>query len=126
MNRTLYITMGLPGSGKTTWSNEKLNQLKGLNTGVYSQIIDIDAIMKRGGNLSERLLSKLNNLYHTYNNTILDGLFLNNDDLLKILDVLKLCRYKFDVIEINYWNENKELCLWNDKYRRSLNSKSNH
>ena len=48
MNRTLYITMGLPGSGKTTWSNEKLNQLKGLNTGVYSQIIDIDAIMKRG------------------------------------------------------------------------------
>ena len=35
---------------------------------------------------------------------------------------LKLCRYKFDVIEINYWNENKELCLWNDKYRRSLNS----
>ena len=26
--------------------------------------------------------------------------------------MFKLCRYKFDVIEINYWNENKELCLW--------------
>lgn len=118
----LIITVGLPGSGKTTWSKEQARQNKKIKH------IDIDYHMFEDDNYTdiedeqERFIKILKEEQDSnYQANIIDGLFLNTQDIIKIL--LNISYLPDEILEIHYWNENRELCLYNDRGRREKDSK---
>ena len=54
--------------------------------------------------------------------TIIDGLFLTEDDVNKALSVIKDNKIAVKEVVVHYWKPNREYSLWNDLYRRDTNS----
>ena len=107
--KTLHITIGLPGSGKTTWSKKAKK-----STG-YNIHYDADSVEnKRRADLIERLHYRGN-----YQDVIIDSVITTHETLKKLLSLIfDKEAYGYTHIELHVWNPDREACLWNDKGRR--------
>lgn len=124
-----YIAYGLPGSGKTTElmalkfsvdANDK-RRAKGPRT----YLVDVDEIT-RNTYLSEsrkmsHLREQLNARGYCEEVFFVDGLFTTNDDLVKILNLIKESNPEYELkVQVICFIEDREACIWNDESRRSL------
>jgi hypothetical protein len=117
MIKELHITVGLPASGKSTWAETKMEEWKSLDLPRVLRCVDRQDINRAIVDMS----CSFNRDYYA----ILDGLFLTNDDVLGILEIFKQYNSEIEKVTINYWKEDKENCLRNDKIRgRKLTSKA--
>lgn len=112
----LTILWGLPGSGKTSYAERRWPY------GSYRYyVLDCDNY-GRGMKLEDIVFNVSSNFSHrTAKDFILDGLFNTNEQVDKLLDAISRAT-KLPEIEIIYWAENREACLWNDRGRRKMNS----
>ena len=114
----LHMLIGLPGSGKTTFANSIEN----------AEVIDFDYIyreclegleIKVTSDKLEKLLPKT----LTSNIVVLDGLFMDQSEVERILTLfLDWCSSKSIEVEkiiLEYWRPDKKKCLWNVKDRNS-------
>ena len=121
---TVHILVGLPASGKTTFSKAFKNHT--------AYVVDFDAVVEKMKKLNKSDLSDSNNIewivnqYLPINNVdplICDGLFLVQADVEWVLSLIfKAYSCNIEKIIIDYWNEDRESCLWNDMGRRIMNS----
>jgi hypothetical protein len=117
----LIITWGLPGSGKTTFTKEQITANSAKYNGSRIFTISHDECGKYGNDKTKDFISKLNSyLSSTVDILIADTLITTHDDLSNFLKQLNL--KKVISIDIQFWREDRESCLWNDRYRRSDNS----
>lgn len=129
--KKVLVMIGLPASGKTTFAKNYYNQYNKI--GYYSSKgyrinhIDFDKFFEsyrynkyEKSVAIEKIINDHISLNHD-NEVILDGLFLTNEDIIRILNKVR-DRYDMTHIEIHYWKPNIENCLWNDKYRRQEHS----
>ena len=124
------ITVGLPGSGKSTWAkNYRLSNVENsYNVNKYRiQIIDCDLYFKQYkrtfDSLEEYIYSEIDNIYKpNINEIIIDGLFTTNDDVIRILNNIFELLNIGDEILICQWYEDREQCIKNDLYRRDIDS----
>ena len=135
--KELHVLVGLPGSGKTTWTKQYeptyLDPYYGthranLKTKKPAHIIDYDEIYRKVGftdklNINREKIEKMAipNIQHQY--LILDGLFISQADVEWVVRVYlnnpKFTeKYTVEKIIIDVWKPNKEACLWNDRARR--------
>ncbi len=119
--KTIHILMGLPASGKSYWTK---HYSKGKN---HVNNVSLDTPANKYEKLAERLprtiqsFAQNKSYYHGYkSDLILDGLFLTQEDIVKVLETTN--SYTIDDIKIHFWREDRELCLFNDIGRRSLSS----
>jgi adenylate kinase family enzyme len=140
MIKTIYITYGLPASGKTRWSKELLKS-KGWRKKQYHIEMDNyihgwDSDKKEYFINDEKQILEIAKSNITYyfetsksrgndkecdDELIIDGLFTSNESLVKIIKYLKKFRAHFkDSIKIVIvrFNADAETCLWNDKGRK--------
>lgn len=134
MNRVikeLHLLVGLPGSGKTTYSKEydKWNSYR--RNPKEGNIFDFDNIYRKAGFKPDMKIDwdkinsmKLKSISLPY--VIIDGLFTTNEEYEQVLGrFLNHPQYSYISVEkiiIDYWIPNKEACLWNDRGRRKTNS----
>lgn len=110
---TLYLTMGLPGSGKSTWSIELCQSDKRI------YYVDFDRLSE---SFKQSLLGHLQNLPSFYSNgSIIDSCIFNTNDILSLLSYL-VPTSSYNKLEIHYWKPDIEACLWNDRGRRKEDS----
>jgi hypothetical protein len=109
----IHITVGLPGSGKTTWA--KKSSSISYNRHNY---LDCDLIKS-----TNDLLERIENYITSKQDLYIDGLFLNNKIIETIIEFCENNKNKIGIFYIHYWEPDIEACLWNDKYRRAINSK---
>lgn len=126
----LFITCGLPGSGKSHWANKKSKENETSMYGRYGTknpiiTIDFDQI-SRGRAKQKDLLQNLVHYLRNKNSIIVDGLFLTYDDVSKLLKEVKSgCGgiiNPIDKVYIEWWQPMVEYCLYNDQYRRTESS----
>lgn len=101
----IIVLYGLPGSGKTRWARQ--------NGGCEDvQVLDFD---------SPDPFENFKQEQHVY---ICDGLFLCNSDVISLIHKFtsRLGMWFADILEIHYWRENREACLWNDELRNKERS----
>jgi predicted kinase len=126
MSKKALILMGLPASGKTTFAKEydKIKEVRDSWRGYRSIVkhIDIDSLKTLHGRKNRDLENIIgDSIWNTSKNEfIIDGLFLTNENIIKIINICK--NYNIDSFEIHYWNPDIEKCLRNDKYRRDEES----
>lgn len=121
-NLTIRILSGLPACGKSYFAQEQ----KQNNKFVY--IIDCDSFMLKN-DLKNGISRELCNLNLFYNKLreqtiILDGLFLRQEQIIDVLNIIKKQYSKFKCI-IDYWEttySSRRICLANDNGRRDINS----
>lgn len=111
--KKLLVLCGLPGSGKTTFAQKLMFEKN-------AYYFDGDAVVTENQNLQDFLL-KIKCVYEeSINNQrdlILDGLFLTNEDYLRLTEYFS--EYP---LEFHFWQENRQLCLENDYGRREKNA----
>jgi hypothetical protein len=126
--KKVLIMVGLPASGKSTFSNnyyEQYNKVGYYSTKGYRvNHVDIDKMFEQYGyNKFDKAIAIKKMISDNCNceEIILDGLFLTNADIIQAVnEVDNHCT--IEKIEIHYWIPNIENCLWNDKYRRNEHS----
>lgn len=101
--KKIKILCGLPGSGKTYYANYQ-----------KEKIINVDELLLNQKNI-EKELQKINK--KEKENLIVDGLFLNNYDYTKLINI-----FNKEEIEFHFWIPNRDNCLHNDKNRRVVSS----
>ena len=121
--------MGLPGSGKTHWVLELTDgyynepfRSRSDNSRYYS--IDLDSYVKRKFKEIE-IKQKLSGVIRTthYTHAIVDGLLLTYSDVEKLLSLLDSDDWSYvSQIVLHWWKPDVEMCLLNDKGRRSENA----
>ena len=111
--KKLLVLCGLPGSGKTTFA-------KKLVCAKNAHYFDGDEVITENKNLQD-LLVKMKSVFEesidNEQDLILDGLFLINEDYLRLTEFFS--EYP---LEFHYWRENRQLCLENDQGRREKNA----
>ena len=115
----VLILMGLPGSGKTTFAEQYMND-KNTDWLTVACHINIDHIKEKG------YMSDTENIIRKYfkehiKDNIIDGLFTCNDDIIRVINSIP---YKRKSIEIHYWEPDVDTCLYNDIGRRRKSSKN--
>lgn len=119
----LIITWGLPASGKTNYTNKtvkKLNSVYSKNSKTVSVSHD-DFRSYNSKDYTKNFLYRLNSyLGGYYDIVIADTLITTHEALANFLKEVNL--FKVKNIEIQYWCEDRESCIWNDKYRRTDDS----
>jgi hypothetical protein len=119
MKKTIRVLWGLPASGKTSFAEEQ--RTKG------SLVIDVDAIQLSSTTRAKfisRICDRVAFSFLEKNETvILDGLITTNHQAASIIDAIrnKFVNYEIRVM-INWWEENRDVCLTNDIGRRELSS----
>lgn len=107
----LHLTMGLPGSGKTTFCKASAKVDAYLPSAQY---LEMDKYQTKSSKIP----------FWDYSTTVyIDGLFLNENMVEAIL--LELLEFNYiieDQLTIHYWEPNIEACVWNDLDRRGLSS----
>lgn len=112
------ILMGLPGSGKTYYAESEKQDF--LNKDPFSEeefeVIHFDAPRFTQPQWFVAWRDRL----------ILDGLFLNTDDVIKVIKECKEKAPKAFTLDITiiWWKENRDICLHNDNGRRNVDSKT--
>ena len=121
----ILILMGLPASGKTTFAK---NYIKENGSNNYARknkrlIAHIDMDKYNGRKDKDQILKRDVASYSRskYDEVIIDGLFLTNESIFHIIDIIKN-NIKNDNLEIHYWKPDIESCLYNDQYRRNKDS----
>lgn len=110
------ILVGLPGSGKSTWAREYQQRRNHIPGRAVVRLHDLDDLMRRAGTEQERVLRReLQNAVRRYPEHILDGLVLTRTEQAFLT---RTCADFADEIEFHVWRENRQACLWNDRYRR--------
>ena len=116
--KELHISIGLPGSGKTTLFKKFYSEH---NRRTSCHHIECDMYLQ--GNRYKDLESLLRDRSSLFKNiTYLDGLFLKKGDIAKVLDISKEKLVAVERVIVHYWNPNREYCQWNDIGRRGLDS----
>jgi hypothetical protein len=118
----VHITVGLPGSGKTHFVKQQR----------HGYIIDCDKNQhenrKQNNKIRNLLLieyinDKLHQYYGRLDTVYIDGgLFLSNEIIISVLNLFSQCENQKRQFYIHIWNDDRESCLWNDKYRREIDS----
>ena len=133
----IHILMGLPGSGKTTW--RKRNEFKINNShSYYHNSLDCDEYLIE--NPDEYNFGRYNTIIDVIKEKFnvdpdkfmcIDGLITTNKQVKEIISLInKKVRKKYiDIIDdfrivIHHWRENRDNCLYNDKYRRDKSCKA--
>ena len=131
----INILMGLPGSGKTTWRKRNENKCWGYNW--YSIDCD-DYLITNDGKfrLYNTIIDVIENKFEINPDKFMciDGLITTNEQVNEIINLInkkvrKKVRKKFMNIDdfrivIHHWRENRDNCLYNDKYRRNKSCKA--
>jgi len=119
MHRELHISVGLPGSGKTSAFKILHKEM-----GRLANLIECDQYLHgaRGGRYKnmEELIKDRSSLFDRH--TFLDGLFLTRKDVEKVLEIACDRNRLPSHVIIHYWNPNVEACIWNDTHRRDEDS----
>ena len=122
ISKTLKITVGLPGSGKTFWSEGQVGPYRyyGKNETVS---IDFDRYTTNKID-KKRIEDEINSwLSQTSSKTVIvDGMFLTVKDVVNLLSLVKPEWLPHIEVVVEYWNSDVEKCLMNDKGRRNKNS----
>ena len=120
-NKTLHLTMGLPGCGKTSWAKElSKNNESHWNRGEKPYHIEYDEIRESNYGTKRTVIEQFKDrIQHIVKNyeTIADSFISNTDGVISILEMIDL-RY-IENLTIHYWIPDKEACLWNDRGRRT-------
>jgi len=125
-NKVVNILYGLPGSGKSTFASENTEQL--ISKYVVSNVIDVDSIAKESydkDKITNRILEQVGQIFLVKGNThlIIDGLFTTNAQVRTLMDriINKFQDYNI-TFKLDWWEEDRAACIWNDKGRREQNS----
>jgi hypothetical protein len=125
------IGYGLPGSGKTTYLRSFQDKL--VHNGYYSRnsYFNCDELLKLKKEksllnlLSEDISYLVKRHYFEKKEyyVIIDALITTNKDLKNVLELIKkiIGEKEYDV-SIEWWEEDRDSCVWNDEYRRDTNS----
>lgn len=130
----INILMGLPGSGKSTWRIKNEPSYTYRSFGRHSSFCcddymwnyNLDYNYGRYKTIPEIIKHNLS-ISNDSDFVCIDGLFTTNKQIQEVIDVVHTCLPHFRndedfVIVIHHWKENREACLFNDKYRRELSS----
>jgi hypothetical protein len=137
--KELHVLVGLPGSGKTTFTKQYEPTYLDAYSGVrrpnikakkHALIVDYDEIFRKVGftdklNINREKIANmpLPNIQYQY--LILDGLFITQADVewvigLYLNDFQFKTQYTVEKIIVDVWKPDKEKCLWNDRARQDV------
>lgn len=116
---TITILYGLPASGKTTYAkNEAYHN-------PYISVIDVDSISGENKFLKLKKLAKKLFSLRMQRHIILDGCFTTNDQVQELMNFISYELSDFNIVyKIVWWGEDRQSCLFNDKFRREISSEN--
>lgn len=123
----IIVLCGLPGSGKTTKAKELKSNIerafpnyRGNYRGDEAvRIWNFDSYMGEYQNPLDIFFKDINARFHNHRVHILDGLFIRQHHYQRIINEFEFRNVEF---EFHYFEYDIESCLWNDKYRRDIDS----
>ena len=98
MSKTLYITCGIPGSGKSTWAKRKVEEGWSWNSRDeirFSLVAEHEDYFSREEKVYDTFISNIqNDIYDGFENIIADATHLNERARKQLLDRISLLGYE--------------------------------